>query len=145
VPSNGKIAISNAELAALQVALRECGNSKVPMRVALGIVEVQRQIKGRIDDVNELNRRLVEEHGVPAEGEDVATQVSAEMPGWPLYVEAFNELMRAEMHFEEALTLYEREDSYGWTPDGNAAIELTANTIFDMGDLLKVQKKEGKD
>ena len=142
MPSNGKIAISNAELAALQVALRECGNSKVPMRVALGIVEVQRQIKSRMSDVSEINTGLVAEHGVPKEGEDVARQVSSDMPGWASYLTAFNELMGAEMHFDEPFILYEREDSYGWTPDGNAAIELTANTIFDMGDLLKVEKKK---
>jgi hypothetical protein len=141
--SNGKIAVLNGELAALQVALRECGDTKVPMKVALGIVEVQRQIQSRIDDVNELNRSLVEKHGVPAEGEDTATQVSSEMPGWSPYVAGFNDLMAAEMLFDEPITLYEREDSYGWTPDGNDAVELTANTIFDMRGLLKVQKKEG--
>ena len=142
MPSNGKIAIMNKELGALRAALRECGTTKVPMRVALNIVEVQRQITGRIDDVNELNRGLVEEHGVPEEGQETATQVTSEMPGWASYVEAFNELMAAEMYFEQPLILYEREDSYGWTPDGNSAIELTANTIFDMGDLLEVQKRD---
>jgi hypothetical protein len=142
--SNGRIAVLNRELAALQVALRECGGTKVPMRVALGIVEVQRQIQSRIDDVNGLNRVLVEEHGIPAKGEATATQVSSEMPGWTPYVEAFNELMLAEMYFDEPFVLYEREDSYGWTPDGNSAVELTANTIFDMGGLLEVQKKNKK-
>jgi|TARA_R110000824_G_scaffold23373_4_gene83971 hypothetical protein len=144
MPSNGKIAVLNKELAALQLALRECGGTKVPMRVALGIVEVQRQIQGRMDDVSALNKGLVEEHGIPAEGEDVATQVSSEMPGWTPYVAAFNELMGAEIYFDEPFILYEREDSYGWTPDGNSAIELTANTIFDMGGLLKVQTKKQK-
>jgi hypothetical protein len=143
VASNGRIVVLNSELAALQVALRECGGTKVPMKVALGIVEVQRQIQGRIDDVNELNKGLVEEHGVPAEGEDTATQVSSEMPGWISYVGSFNELMGTELYFDEPLVLYEREDSYGWTADGNDAVELTANTIFDMRGLLKVRKKEG--
>jgi len=92
--------------------------------------------------VNELNKGLVEEHGVPAEGEATATRVSSEMPGWPSYLTAFNELMVAEMYFDEPIILYEREDSYGWTPDGNTAVELTANTIFDMGGLLKVEKKK---
>jgi hypothetical protein len=142
MPSNGRIAVLNRELAALQVALRECGGTKVPMRVALGIVEVQRQIQSRIDDVNGLNKGLVEEHGIPAEGEATATQVSSEMPGWTPYVTAFNELMVAEMYFDEPFILYERADSYGWTPDGNTAVELTANTIFDMGGLLKVKKKK---
>lgn len=140
---NGVVRIRNRDLAALQAALRECGSTKVPMRVALGIVEVQRRIQGRIDDVNEVNKGLVEEHGVPAEGEATATQVSSEMPGWAPYVAAFNELMAAEMLFDEPIILYEREDSYGWTPDGNDAVELTANTIFDMRGLLKVQNKEG--
>ena len=139
--SNGRITVLNGELAALQVALRECGGAKVPMKVALGIVEVQRQIQGRIDDVNELNRSLVEEHGIPAEGEDTATQVSSEMPGWIPYVQSFNDLMGTEMYFDEPIILYEREDSYGWTPDGNTAVELTANTVYDMRGLLKVQKK----
>ena len=142
MPSNGKIPVLNRELAALQVALRECGGTKVPMRVALGIVQVQRQVQGRMDDVNQLNKSLVEEHGIPAEGEDVATQVSSEMPGWPSYVTAFNELMGAEIYFDEPFILYEREDSYGWTPDGNTSVELTAYTIFDMGGLLEVQKKK---
>ena len=141
--SNGRIVVLNSELAALQVALRECGGTKVPMKVALGIVEVQRQIQGRIDDVNELNKGLVEEHGVPAEGEDTATRVTSEMPGWISYVGSFNELMGTEMYFDEPVVLYEREDSYGWTADGNDAVELTANTIFDMRGLLKVEKKKG--
>jgi|TARA_R110000751_G_scaffold79394_1_gene160082 hypothetical protein len=140
--SNGKISVLNSELAALQIALRECGGTKVPMRLALGIVEVQRQIQGRMSDVGEINTGLVAEHGVPKEGEDVAKQVSSDMPGWASYLTAFNELMGAEMHFDEPFILYEREDSYGWTPDGNSAIELTANTIFDMGGLLKVEKKK---
>tara|TARA_R110000824_G_scaffold293826_1_gene482131 strand:- start:346 stop:774 length:429 start_codon:yes stop_codon:yes gene_type:complete len=142
MPSNGKVALSNRELAALQVALRECGSTKVPMRVALGLVEVQRQIQSRISDVSEINNGLIAEHGVPAEGEDVAKQVSSEMPGWTAYIAAFTELMAAEIYFDEPFVLYEKEDSYGWTPDGNSAIELTANTIFDMGDLLKVEKKK---
>ena len=140
--SNGKISLLNSELAALQIALRECGSTKVPMKLALGIVEVQRQIQGRMSDVSEINTGLVAEHGVPKEGEDVAKQVSSDMPGWTSYLTAFSELMGAEMHFDEPFTLYEREDSYGWTPDGNSAIELTANTIFDMGGLLKVEKKK---
>lgn len=139
--SNGRIAVLNKELAALQIALRECGATRVPMKVALSIVEVQRQIQSRIEDVTTLNKGLVEEHGVPKDGETTATQVSSEMPGWPSYVAAFNELMAAELYFDEPFILYEREDSYGWTPNGDASVELTANTIFDMGGLLKVQKK----
>ena len=142
MPSNGKIAVSNAELAALQVALRECGSTKVPMKLALRIVEVQRQIKSRMSDISELNNGLVAEHGVPKEDEDVATQVSSDMPGWTSYLTAFNELMAAEMLFDEPFMLYEKEDSYGWTPDADGAVELTANTIFDMGDLLEVEKKK---
>ena len=138
--SNGRIAVLNKELAALQVALRECGASKVPMKVALSIVEVQRQIQSRIEDITTLNRGLVEEHGTPEDGETTATQVSSDMPGWPSYVAAFNELMATELYFDEPFILYERDDSYGWTPNGDASVELTANTIFDMGDLLKVQK-----
>ena len=141
--SNGRIAIMNKELGALQAALRECGSTKVPMHVALNIVEVQRQIKARIDDVNDINKGLVEQHGTPAEGEETATRVSDDMEGWTEYVIEFNELMEAEMYFDKPLTLYEREDSYGWTPNGNSAIELSANTIFDLGDMLVVSKPDG--
>jgi len=141
--SNGRIAIMNKELGALQAALRECGSTKVPMHVALNIVEVQRQIKARIDDVNDINKGLVEQHGTPAEGEEVATRVSDDMEGWTEYVIEFNELMEAEMYFDKPLTLYEREDSYGWAPSGNSAIELSANTIFDLGDMLVVSKPDG--
>ena len=142
MPSNGRIAIMNKELGALQVALREGGGTRIPMHVALNIVEVQRQIQARIDDVNDLNKNLVEHHGTPAEGEEVATRVSDDMEGWTEYVIEFNELMEAEIYFDKPLTLYEREDSYGWTPNGNTSIELTANTIFDMGEMLAVKKKE---
>ena len=139
---NGRISVMNRELGALQAALRECGSTQIPMRVALNIVEVQRQIQARIDDVHDINKGLVEQHGTPAEGEETATQVSDKMEGWTEYVIEFNELMEAEIHFEKPLTLYEREDSYGWTPDGNTSIELSANTIFDMGEMLTVNKKE---
>jgi hypothetical protein len=138
--SNGRIAIMNKELGALQAALRECGSTRIPMPVALAIVEVQRQIQARIDDVNDLNKSLVEHHGTPDEGEEVATRVSDDMEGWTEYVIEFNELMEAEMYIDEPLVLFEREDSYGWSPNGSAPIELSANTIFDLGDMLVVQK-----
>jgi hypothetical protein len=143
MPSNGRIAVMNNELRALTAALRECGSTTVPMSVALRIVEVQRQIRARIDDVNEINKGLVERHGTPEEGEELAVRVTDQMDGWGEYVGAFNDLMRQEMYFDHPLVLYEREDSYGWTPTGNSAIELTANTIFDLGDMLKVEKPEG--
>jgi|TARA_R110002073_G_scaffold244624_1_gene406671 hypothetical protein len=142
---NGRISVMNRELGALQAALRECGGTQIPMRVALNIVEVQRQIQARIDDVNDINKGLVEQHGTPAEGEEVAIQVSDKMEGWPGYVEAFNELMAAEMYFDEPFVLYEREDSYGWAPNGSASIELSANTIFDLGEMLTVNKLKDSD
>jgi len=142
---NGRISVMNRELGALQAALRECGSTRIPMKVALNIVEVQRQIQARIDDVNDINKGLVEQHGTPAEGEEVAIQVSDNMEGWPGYVEAFNELMVAEMYFDEPFVLYEREDSYGWAPNGSASIELSANTIFDLGEMLMVNKLKDSD
>ena len=115
------------------------------MKVALNIVEVQRQIQARIDDVNDINKGLVEQHGTPAEGEEIATQVSDKMEGWTEYVIEFNELMEATMHFDEPFVLYEREDSYGWAPNGSAPIELSANTIFDLGEMLMVNKLKDSD
>ena len=90
---NGVVTIQNKELAGAQAALRECGNTRIPMAVALRMVSVQRLIKDRIDDVNEINSTLVERYGVPDVGEEEATRVTSEMPGWPRDVAAFNDLM----------------------------------------------------
>ena len=40
-----KVTITNSELGTVHAALRECGNTKIPMGVALRMVEVQRLIK----------------------------------------------------------------------------------------------------
>ena len=51
--AKNKVTITNAELGTVQAALRECGNTKIPMGVALRMVEVQRLIKARSADVQE--------------------------------------------------------------------------------------------
>jgi len=133
--------ITNAELGTVQVALRECGNTKIPMGVALRMVEVQRLIKDRIEDVQELNGGLVERYGIPGEGEETATEVRSDMPGWPEYVAAFNDLMAQRLNISERFTLYQDGDELGWA-EGTNGVSLSPNTIIDMAALLHIEKAE---
>ena len=133
--------ITNAELGTVQVALRECGNTKIPMGVALRMVEVQRLIKDRIEDVQELNGGLVERYGIPGEGEETATEVRSDMPGWPEYVAAFNDLMAQKLNISERFTLYQDGDELGWA-EGTNGVSLSPNTIIDMAALLRIEKAE---
>ena len=137
--NNGAVTIQNKELAGAQAALRECGNTRIPMAVALRMVSVQRLIKDRIDDVNEINSTLVERYGVPDTGEETATQVSSGMPGWPLYVTAFNDLMSEELELPGHFVLYQDGDKVGWSKADVNGISLTPNTIVDMADLLRIE------
>ena len=136
---NGKITITNRELAGAQAALRECGKTTVPMGVALRMVAVQRLLKDRIEDVNACNKDLVELHGTPAKGEEKATQVSDEMAGWQAYLDAFSDLMDTDFQVPDHFTLYEKGDKYGWTENVKTPIALTPNTIVDMGALLELK------
>jgi len=133
--------ITNAELGTVQVALRECGNTKIPMGVALRMVEVQRLIKDRIEDVQELNGGLVVRYGIPGEGEETATEVRSDMPGWPEYVAAFNDLMAQKLNISERFTLYQDGDELGWA-EGTNGVSLSPNTIIDMAALLHIEKAE---
>ena len=136
---NGVVTIQNKELAGAQAALRECGNTRIPMAVALRMVSVQRLIKDRIDDVNEINSTLVERYGVPDVGEEEATRVTSEMPGWPLYVAAFNDLMSEKLEVPEHFVLYQDGDRVGWRKGELNGISLTPNTIVDMAALLRIE------
>ena len=136
---NGVVRIKNKDLAGAQAALRECGNTRIPMAVALRMVSVQRLIKDRIDDVNEVNEGLVERYGDPGEGEETATQVNSGMPGWFGYVAAFNELMGQELEVSEGFVLYQDGDKVGWSKDDVNGLSLTPNAIVDMADLLRVE------
>ena len=136
---NGVIRIKNKELAGAQAALRECGNTRIPMAVALRMVSVQRLIKDRIDDVNEVNAGLVERYGDPGEGEETATQVNSDMPGWFGYMAAFNDLMNEEMEVSEGFVLYQDGDKVGWSKGDVNGLSLTPNAIVDMADLLRVE------
>jgi hypothetical protein len=137
--NNGAVKIQNKELAGAQAALRECGNTRIPMAVALRMVSVQRLIKGRIDDVNEVNAGLVERYGDPQEGEETATQVNSGMPGWSLYVAAFNDLMNEELEVPGHFVLYQDGDQVGWSKGDVNGISLTPNTIVDMAALLRIE------
>jgi hypothetical protein len=137
--NNGQVKIQNKELAGAQAALRECGNTRIPMAVALRMVSVQRLIKDRIDDVNEVNTGLVERYGEPQEGEETATQVNSDMPGWLAYVAAFNDLMNEELEVPGHFVLYQDGDQVGWSKDDVNGISLTPNTIVDMAALLRIE------
>ena len=67
--AKNKVTITNAELGTVQAALRECGNTKIPMGVALRMVEVQRLIKDRIEDVQEL--KLPEQFTLYQDGDEL--------------------------------------------------------------------------
>ena len=136
---NGEIRIQNRELAGAQAALRECGNTRIPMGVALRMVSVQRLIKDRIDDVNEVNKGLVERYGEPGEGEETATQVNSEMPGWFAYVAAFNELMDEELEVPGHFVLYQDGDKVGWSRGDVNGVTLTPNAIVDLAGLLHIE------
>ena len=140
---NGEIRIQNRELAGAQAALRECGNTRIPMGVALRMVSVQRLIKDRIDDVNEVNKGLVERYGEPGEGEETATQVNSEMPGWFAYMAAFNDLMNEDLEIPERFVLYQDGDQVGWSREEVNGISLTPNAIVDMAGLLHIANIEG--
>ena len=140
---NGEIRIQNRELAGAQAALRECGNTRIPMGVALRMVSVQRLIKDRIDDVNEVNKGLVERYGEPGEGEETATQVNSEMPGWFAYMAAFNDLMNEDLEIPERFVLYQAGDQVGWSREEVNGISLTPNAIVDMAGLLHIENIEG--
>ena len=140
---NGEIRIQNRELAGAQAARRECGNTRIPMGVALRMVSVQRLIKDRIDDVNEVNKGLVERYGEPGEGEETATQVNSEMPGWFAYMAAFNDLMNEDLEIPERFVLYQAGDQVGWSREEVNGISLTPNAIVDMAGLLHIENIEG--
>ena len=140
---NGEIRIQNRELAGAQAALRECGNTRIPMGVALRMVSGQRLIKDRIDDVNEVNKGLVERYGEPGEGEETATQVNSEMPGWFAYMAAFNDLMNEDLEIPERFVLYQDGDQVGWSREEVNGISLTPNAIVDMAGLLHIENIEG--
>ena len=139
--AKNKVTITNAELGTVQAALRECGNTKIPMGVALRMVEVQRLIKDRIEDVQELNGGLIERYGTPGEGEETATEMRSDMPGWPEYVAGFNDLMAQELKLPEQVTLYPDGDELGWA-EGTNGVSLSPNTIIDMAALLRIEKAE---
>jgi len=136
---NGAVRIQNNKLAGAQAALRECGNTRIPMAVALRMVSVQRLITDRIDDVNEINQGLVERYGEPGEGEEKATQVNSEMPGWFAYVAAFNDLMNEELEVSEQFVLYQDGDKVGWSKAEMNGLSLTPNAIMDMAALLRIE------
>lgn len=136
---NGKVTLTNKELAAAHVALRQCGKTTIPMGVALRMVAVQRLLKGRIDDVNEVNKGLIEAHGTPAEGQDTATIITDEMAGWQSYQDAFDDLMDDEFSVPDHFILYQKDDKYGWSENVKTPIALTPNTIVDMVALLEVK------
>ena len=136
---NGKVTLTNRELGAAQAALRVCGNTSVPMAVAMRMVDVQHLLKDRIDKVNEVNKTLIERHGTPAEGEEKATRVSDEMPGFHAYLDEFKELMDTEFEVNDHFILYQKGDEFGWTENVKTPIALTPNTIFDMASLLEIK------
>ena len=139
--AKNKVTITNAELGTVQAALRECGNTKIPMGVALRMVEVQRLIKDRIEDVQELNGGLIERYGTPGEGEETANEMRSDMPGWPEYVAGFNDLMAQELKLPEQFTLYQDGDELGWA-EGTNGVSLSPNTLIDMAALLRIEKAE---
>ena len=139
--AKNKVTITNAELGTVQAALRECGNTKIPMGVALRMVEVQRLIKDRIEDVQELNGGLIERYGTPGEGEETATEMRSDMPGWPEDGAGFNDLMAQELKLPEQFTLYQDGDELGWA-EGTNGVSLSPNTIIDMAALLRIEKAE---
>ena len=136
---NGVVRIRNKELAGAQAALRECGNTRIPMDGALRMVSMQRLIKDRIDDVNEVNAGLVGRYGEPQEGEGMATQVTSEMPGWLAYVAAFNYLMEEELEVPGHFVLYQDGDKVGWSRSDVNGITLTPNAIVDLAGLLHIE------
>ena len=136
---NGVVRIRNKELAGAQAALRECGNTRIPMDVALRMVSMQRLIKDRIDDVNEINSTLVERYGVPDTGGEKATQVNSGMPGWFAYVAAFNDLMNEELEAPGHFVLYQDGDKVGWSRGDVNGVNLTPNAIVDLAGLLHIE------
>ena len=136
-----KVTITNSELGTVHAARRECGNTKIPMGVALRMVEVQRLIKDRIEDGQEINGGLIDRYRTPGVREETATEMRSDMPGWPEYVAGFNDLMAQELKLPEQFTLYQDGDELGWA-EGTNGVSLSPNAIIDMAALLRIEKAE---
>ncbi len=127
----------NGKLKTVLAALRTCGNTTVPMGLAIRMAETQKNIVTRIEYMIGINNDLIKKFGEPNGAGD--HHVSPEMPGWKDYVKSNRELEELEFELGEAFVLYQKDDKFGWTPEVKTPIAVTPNTMVDMGSLLVIQ------
>lgn len=132
--------IENRRLKGVLNALRQLGETTVPVKVRLKMVRTQKTIISHLEAINETNNALIKQHGEP--GEDGADHVTPEMDGWAEFQQEAGILNMVEFDCGEPFVLYERvqdgETVIGWTDPVKTPLDVTANLIVDAGDLLLI-------
>ena len=134
------VSIAGSHLQSVLVALRACGDTRIPMKVAIRISAAQKTIVERLEVAQTQNNALIEEYGAP--NEQGTYSVSPEDENWTQYLLANKELNEEELALGEPIVLYQKGEDYGWTPDVATPILVTANVITDLGDLLEIVYEE---
>lgn len=132
--------IENRRLQGVLSALRELGKTTVPAKVLLKMVKTQKSIIGHLEAVEETSNALIVKYGELDENGN--KHVTPEMEGWSSFQEEANDLNLVEFDVGEPFVLYERERDgetvVGWSDPVKTPLELTANLIVDVGDLLLI-------
>ena len=132
----------NRRLQGVLIALRELGQTTIPALVLLKMVKTQKTIMRHLETVQETNNLLIKKHGEVNE-ETGGDHITPEMDGWAEFQQEASILQLVEFDVGEPFVLYEREHVpgevvVGWTDPVKTPLELSANVIVDMGDLLVI-------
>lgn len=133
------VSIRGDQLQGVITALRACGDTRIPMKIALRMSGVQKKIVERLQESQELNNKLIERYGEPSEHGQHS--VGPEMKEWNEYLVENRELNDQELDLGEPFVLYEKGDEYGWTADVKTPVVITANVITDMDILLEIREE----
>ena len=137
------VLVENSALGLRLEALRDCGKTTIPMKIALRMKDVQQVIRIQQAKNGEINNDLIERLG---EGKGT---VLPGMQGWAEFARETNELQGFKCNLGESFVLYSKDDpndedevTLCWKRDMKNTIELTANVMADMGDLLVIREHD---
>ena len=131
--------MKNSDVQGALEALRELGKLRIPMRTALRVAALQRELKARLEDVEYVRRSLIAKHG--AENGQGTVEVRPGDAGWQAFVDGFQELMAEEFTPSERITLYVRGEEVAFTPEFGHALEgIQPNVLADLQGVLEIEE-----
>jgi len=126
--------LQNSSLPTALAALRILAERKLPVRVALKVTKLTRELNIAWEDVDKVRRSLVDEYTEKDESGDPVTGQSADGQSVVKIVEdkleefgvAWTELLTGEVEFQTTISVSEFGDAF----------EVEPSILIDLGDLL---------